>query len=100
MMSSALGIVDAIRDALAALGQQEIATLTLTLGLIFFAVLAAIALVRTRKAADRVETVSREQTNELQAEIDGSRLYCCRSRRCWSLGPPLPTRPILSAIPA
>jgi signal transduction histidine kinase/membrane protein implicated in regulation of membrane protease activity len=70
MMSSALGIVDAIRDALAALGHQEIATLTLTLGLIFFAVLAAIALVRTRKAADRVETASREQTNELQAEID------------------------------
>src|SRR5258708_33890892 len=70
MMSSALGIVDAIRDALAALGQQEIATLTLTLGLIFFAVLAAIALVRPRKAADRVEAVSREQTNELQAEID------------------------------
>jgi len=70
MMSSALGIVDAIRDALAALGQQEIATLTLTLGLIFFAVLAAIALLRTRKAADRIETVSREHTNELQAEID------------------------------
>ncbi|HEY0222962.1 MAG TPA: PAS-domain containing protein [Pseudolabrys sp.] len=70
MMSSALGIVDAVRDALAALGHQEIATLTLTLALIFFAVLAAIALVRTRKAADRVETVSREQTNELQAEID------------------------------
>jgi signal transduction histidine kinase len=69
-VSSALGVVDAIRGAFTALGQQEIATLTLTLGLIFFAVLAAIALVRTRKAADNIETVAREQTNELHAEID------------------------------
>jgi signal transduction histidine kinase len=67
---AALGVVDAIHGAVAALGQQEIATLTLTLGLIFFAVLAAIALVRTRKAADHIESVSREQAMELHAEID------------------------------
>jgi signal transduction histidine kinase len=70
MMSSALGIVDAIRDALAALGQQEIATLTLTFGFILFAALAAVALVRTRKAADRLDSASHERAMELQAEID------------------------------
>jgi signal transduction histidine kinase len=69
-VGSILGVVDSIHGAISALGQQEIATLTLTLGFIFFAVLAAVALVRTHKAADRVETVSREQIMELQAEID------------------------------
>src|SRR5471030_1012420 len=69
-LGNALGVVDAIRGAIAALGQQEIATLTLTLGLIFFAVLAAIALVRTRMAANHIETVAREQSRESQAEID------------------------------
>jgi PAS domain-containing protein len=62
--------VDAIQRAVAALGRQEIATLTLTLGLLCFAVLAAVVLVRTRKAADRIETVSRHGAMELHAEID------------------------------
>jgi PAS domain-containing protein len=65
-----LSIVDAIHVGFATLGQQEIATLMLTLGLIVFAVLAAIALVRTRKTAERVEAVSRHQAMERQAEID------------------------------
>ena len=69
-VSNALGIVDSIRGAIAASGQQEVATLTLTLGLIFFAVLAAIALVRTRMAANHLESAAREQARESQAEID------------------------------
>lgn len=65
-----MDVVDAIHRAAGALGSQEIATLSLTLGLLFFAVLAAIALVRTRKAAERAETGSRDQAMELHAEID------------------------------
>ena len=68
--SAAQGAIDNIRDAITALGHQEIATLTLTLGLVFFAVLAAVALVRTRKAADRIEAASHERIMEKQAEID------------------------------
>ncbi len=67
---AALDTVDAIRRAAGALGSQEIATLSLTLGLLFFAVLAAIALVRTRKTAERAETGSRDRAMELNAEID------------------------------
>jgi signal transduction histidine kinase len=68
--SAAQGAIDNIRDAITALSHQEIATLTLTLGLVFFAVLAAVALVRTRKAADRIEAASHERIMEKQAEID------------------------------
>src|SRR5664279_5586850 len=68
--SAAQGAIDNIRGTITALGHQEIATLTLTLGLVFFAVLAAVALVRTRKAADRIEAASHERLMEKQAEID------------------------------
>src|SRR5450759_6038760 len=66
----ALGVVDALHRAVTALGRQEIATLTLTLGLLCFAVLATIVLVRTRKAAERVETVARDEVMALHTEID------------------------------
>ena len=66
----AMDIVDTIDRAMAALGQQQVATLTLTLGLVIFAVLATIALLRTRKTADRAEAATRDQTMELNAEID------------------------------
>ena len=69
-MANALGVVDAIHGAATALGHQEVATLSLTLGLIFFAVLAAIALVRTRMAANHIESAARDQSREQQAEID------------------------------
>ena len=49
-LGSALGVLDAIHRSVAALGRQEIATLTLTLGLLCFAVLATIVLLRTRAA--------------------------------------------------
>ncbi len=68
--SAAFGVVDAVHRAVSALGRQEIATLTLILGLLCFAVLATIVLVRTRKAADRIETGSRDDAVEMRAEID------------------------------
>src|ERR1700688_1223790 len=67
---AALSVVDAIHDTVAAIGQREIATLALTLGLVFFAVLAAVALLRTRNAANRIEATSHEEAMEQQAEID------------------------------
>ena len=63
-------LVEAIHRAVGALGRPEIATLTLTLGLLCFAVLATVVLVRTRRAADRNETVSRDDAMALHAEID------------------------------
>ncbi len=63
-------VIETIDTALATIGQQQIATLTLTLGLVIFAVLATIALLRARKAADRAKAGSRDQTMELRAEID------------------------------
>jgi signal transduction histidine kinase len=67
---AALSVVDAIHETVAAIGQREIATLALTLGLVFFAVLAAVALLRTRNAANRIEATSHEEAMEQQAEID------------------------------
>ncbi len=68
--AAALSAIDAMYGALDALGRQEIATLTLTLGLIVFAVLASIVLVRRRKTAERSEAALRHQAMEMQAEID------------------------------
>ncbi|MEP7030697.1 MAG: PAS domain-containing protein, partial [Pseudolabrys sp.] len=65
-----LGVANTIQDAAAAMGRQEIATLTLTLGLLIFAVLASIALVRTRKAATVLQSVWRDEATELRTEAD------------------------------
>jgi signal transduction histidine kinase len=65
-----IGALDTVGDVLAAIGQQQVAALTLTLGLVIFAVLATIALLRTRKTADHAEAGSREHAMELRAEID------------------------------
>src|SRR5579872_534497 len=56
----------ALFDAAAGMSRQEIASLTLTLGLVCFAVLVTIVLLRTRKAAERLETASRDETNALR----------------------------------
>lgn len=50
--------------------QQEVATLTLTLGLLIFAVLATLALLRTRRGVALAENGSRDKLMELQAEVD------------------------------
>ncbi len=67
---SALGFAAAVPRIVTALSQPQIATLTLTLGLLCFAVLATIVLMRTRKTAARIETVTRDETMTLHAEID------------------------------
>jgi signal transduction histidine kinase len=50
--------------------EQQVATLTLTLGLLIFAILATMALLRTRRAVAVAETGSRDKMMELQAEVD------------------------------
>ena len=52
------------------MSRQEIATLTLTLGLLGFAVLATVMLVRACVTAQRIETAAREESAALRAEID------------------------------
>ena len=52
------------------INQQQIATLTLTFGLLIFAILATMALLRTRRAVESAEAGSRDKTMELHAEID------------------------------
>jgi signal transduction histidine kinase len=54
----------------ASVDQQQIATLTLTLSLLIFSILAILALLRTRKAVNAAETGSRDKTRELQADVD------------------------------
>ncbi len=66
----ALGVIDVVHRGIAAFGRQEIATLTLTLGLLCFAILATIVLVRTRAHADRFETAARDETREMHAELE------------------------------
>jgi signal transduction histidine kinase len=50
--------------------QHQVATLTLTLGLLIFSILATMTLLRTRRAVAVAETGSRDKTNEMRAEID------------------------------
>ncbi len=61
---------EATQQALADAGRANLATLTLTLGLICFGVLATIALLRTRRRAERIAAASRNELMDLQAEID------------------------------
>ena len=61
--------MDSLRES-AALSHQQIATLTLTVGLIGFAVLATVMLVRARKTAAHIETTSHHEIVTLNAEID------------------------------
>jgi len=59
-----------IHELVGGIGQRELATLTLTLGLVCFAVYAVIVLVRTRRVANHNQAVSREEASALLAEID------------------------------
>jgi len=67
---AASSVVDAVHRTATVLGQHETATLTLTLGLLLFAVLATIVLLRTRRTADQVANASRDQIMQLHAEVD------------------------------
>jgi signal transduction histidine kinase len=60
----------AFLDATLALDRYEIAALALTLGVIFFATVTAIMLVRTRGRAERLEAAARAEITTLKAELD------------------------------
>jgi signal transduction histidine kinase len=70
VVGAAFSLVDHMIRAGAAVGRQQLAMLTLTLGLICFAVLATIVLLRTRKAAPTNESVTHDEAMALRAEID------------------------------
>ncbi len=63
-------LLDPYIAALASLDRHEIAALTLTLGILFFAVVTAILLVRTRVRAERVEISLRDGIIKLKADLD------------------------------
>ena len=60
----------AVMDAALALDRYEVAALAVTLGVIFFATVTAIMLVRTRARAERIEADSRAEIMALKAEVD------------------------------
>src|SRR5262249_13777085 len=62
--------VSAFLSAALALDRYEIAALALTLGVIFFATLTAILLVRTRARAERMDAQARAEIMALRAEVD------------------------------
>ncbi len=55
---------------LSSVSRQDIATLTLTLGILCFAVIATVVLLRTRSEAARTESAARDEAMTLNAEID------------------------------
>src|SRR5450755_615951 len=62
----AYGLVDAVT----AVGREQVATLTLTLALVCFGVLAIVVLLRTRKVAATSEIAAYDQSMEMRAEIE------------------------------
>ncbi len=68
--ASAHGLVDAVQQAVAKAGNANIASLTLTLSLICFGLLATLALLRARRRAASITTLSRAEAMELHTEID------------------------------
>jgi signal transduction histidine kinase len=63
------GVFDFV-GALPNADRQDIAGLTLTFGLVCFAVLATVVLLRIRGRAERIESAARDETMALNAEID------------------------------
>jgi signal transduction histidine kinase len=63
-------VLDPYVAAFASLDQHEIAALALTLGILLFAVVTAILLVRTRVRAGQAEISARDEIIELKAEVD------------------------------
>jgi signal transduction histidine kinase len=65
-----LHALDALAADVSARGQQQLATLTLTLGLLVFSVLAVVVLLRTRRSAGDAANLTRDEVNALNAERD------------------------------
>jgi signal transduction histidine kinase len=66
-------VIDASLSVFTSLSRQEIATLVLTLGLLCFAVVTAIMLMRTRARAAQTESIARDEMTALRAETDRMR---------------------------
>jgi len=67
---SALALHELVLTAQDSIDRHEIAVLALVLGLIFFTVVTAIMLLRTRTRAARLETTSRDQISVLRSDLD------------------------------
>jgi signal transduction histidine kinase len=63
-------VIDAIHGATLALDHQDIATLALTIALLSFTAFATLVLMRTRRQAERMQAVAREEHGALHAEVD------------------------------
>src|SRR3569623_89450 len=61
---------DTLTADVAAAGHQQVATVTLTLGLLVFSVLASVVLLRTRRSAGDAASLTREEVGALNAERD------------------------------
>jgi signal transduction histidine kinase len=70
--------IDGLQAALAGAGRGDISDLTLTLGLVCFAVLALIVLLRTRRQAGRAEDSAHAEVMTLRGEIErlNTLLFC------------------------
>ena len=67
---AAYGFVDAVQRTVATAGHANIASLTLTLSLVCFGLLASLALLRARRRTASVSMLSRSEAMALHAEID------------------------------
>src|SRR5690348_4181973 len=68
--ASAEPLFDAPLSLIASMSRQDVATLTLTVGLICFAVLSTILLLRTRARAAEAEAAARDETTALRDETE------------------------------
>jgi signal transduction histidine kinase len=66
-------MIEASLSVVSSMSRQDVATLTLTLGLLCFAVLSAIVLVRTRSRAAEMESAARSEMTALRDEADRMR---------------------------
>jgi signal transduction histidine kinase len=69
-VSAVFGSIDDIFGIVTVVGRQQMAAATLTLGLLCFAALATVVLLRTRKTAATIETAANDESMALRAEID------------------------------
>jgi signal transduction histidine kinase len=69
-VGTALAAVDILQQLFSGLGQQEVTSLSLLLGLICFSLLAVIALLKSRRTVSQTKTMARGEALMLHAEID------------------------------
>jgi signal transduction histidine kinase len=86
-------LLDALGDVILSTGHQNVAALTLTLGLVCFSVLAVLVLVRTRRSAGEAALVSRDEISALQTERDRLKALLMAEPQvlvAWSAGADVP----------